>query len=312
MVVTMCVVSGLHRTGRWPGGVPPLRCGRLAPMLAVACALLGEGALRPALGVMVTNPTTYWSPVAPLGDLVADRQTGGDEVDLVGNAGTPSFYMAFDGGGTPLLTDGTLAFRARLAGEQTPAGFSSVLFVGMDADLNGDIDLYLGVGQFGSKGLIEIFGPGSNTNVSPSTTSIAAYKPAQSYTLTASNYNWSPVTLSLDPTAATLDFGGTGGNDYFLSFAVPFADIVARLATQGIAVTEDTSMRYVMATSMQGNALNADLNGVGKNYDGNATWEDLGGFSDPMAPGTLVPEPGSAMLLAAAGVLVMRRRRRRA
>ena len=188
MVVTMCVVSGLHRTGRWPGGVPPLRCGRLAPMLAVACALLGEGALRPALGVMVTNPTTYWSPVAPLGDLVADRQTGGDEVDLVGNAGTPSFYMAFDGGGTPLLTDGTLAFRARLAGEQTPAGFSSVLFVGMDADLNG----------------------------------------------------------------------------------------------------------------------------VGKTYDDDATWEDLGGFSDPMAPGTLVPEPGSAMLLAAAGALVMRRRRRRA
>src|SRR5688572_31126677 len=85
-----------------------------------------------------TSPTTNWtavlyppsSPTVP--DPGSDQQTGSKEADIVGAASVASFYTKFFNGGTPSLTDGQLAFRVRLAEEQTPPGFSTAAFVGID------------------------------------------------------------------------------------------------------------------------------------------------------------------------------------
>jgi hypothetical protein len=51
----------------------------------------------------------------------------------------------------------------------------------------------------------------------------------------------------------------------------------------------------VIATSVQGNALNQDLNGVGKVYNDAHTWGQLGALSDPMQPIAAVPEVESVV-----------------
>jgi hypothetical protein len=65
----------------------------------------------------------------------------------------------------------------------------------------------------------------------------------------------------------------------------------------------------VIATSTQGNSLNQDLNGVGANYNQNATWASLGALSDPTTPFAAVPEvnPTWLVLLLLAAVVGHRR-----
>src|SRR5205814_10009896 len=121
-----------------------------------------------------------------------------------------------------------------------------------------------------------------------------------SYTITALNYSWTAVNTTIDPTVGTAtDINGDGKNDYFLTFTVPFADVVAQLNAKGITVNQNSTFSYVVATATQANSLNQDLNGVGGNYDGNATWGSLGALSDPITAGGIpVPEPTTAFFSA--------------
>ena len=154
--------------------------------------------------------------------------------------------------------------------------------VGIDADFNGDIDLFIGVDNRGNLDEIAIFDPGTGGNTGPSNTSLIT--PAiQTYAPTSTNYDWSPVSDTIDPGVATLDFDGAGDNDYFLTFVVPFADIVAALALQSIAFDDETAFQFVSATSNQANALNQDLGGIDGGVGDPGTWAALGGFSEPVA-----------------------------
>ena len=245
--------------------------------------------------VDVTAPTTSWTPISYSSsnpDPSNDQQTGSSEGDIVGNALHPSVYTMFGDAGTPSTTDGNLAFRIRLGADVNPAGFKTAVFIGVDANRDGALDLFIGVNNSGAADTIGIWNPGAGLNISPNTTTIVS-TPLVTYTQTAANYNWAAVTLTNDPTVGTAtDLDGGGQTDHFLSFSVSFSDVVMLLAARGITgFDENSALAYVIATATQANSLNQDLNGVGKNYDGAATWSTLGVLSDGMTPaGAVVPE----------------------
>jgi VCBS repeat-containing protein len=272
-----------------------------------ALTLLASGALLTTAAAQFTinAPTTDWVGVAyapnVLGDPSADHQTGQGEADIVGNTGTlatslPAFYTKLVSGGTP--TTGTVYFRIRVGGDQSPTGFKSVALIGLDANRDGKLDLFLGVDNSGQSDGIYMWRPGTGLNISPSTTSIQSKSPVKRYTTTGTNYHWGSVTsLSstggpLDPTADTAqrqDFNSATGTDFLLSFAIPFQDLVAALGAQGITFNSSSVSTYVMGTATQSNAFNQDLNGTTGNTNSTLTWGALGVLSQPMSPdGTIL------------------------
>jgi hypothetical protein len=283
-------------------------------------ALLFTAIAADASLISVATPSNQWNVIRYGGhaatDPFTDQQTGSPEGDIVGNSTHASAYVMFDNGGTPSTTDGNLMFRVRLGADANPAGFQFAFMVGILTNpAAGKIDLFVGVNNSGSNKHLGIFAAGTGLNISPSTTTIVS--PALvSYSPSSANYHWAAVTSELDPTATNFDLDGGGGNDFFLSFAIPFADIVAQLAARGIVADESTRFSYVIATSTQGNSLNQDLMGVGANYNTNSTWSQLGVLSDGTPPISVVPEAntiiGLALLACAIGAhRVWQQRRRR-
>jgi hypothetical protein len=263
-------------------------------LLLLLIGLIASAMTATATVVDLAAPTTAWTPIlysSSNPDPSADQQTGSSEGDIVGNALHPSAYTMFSDAGTPSLTDGTLAFRIRLGADVSPGGFKTALFIYIDANSDGKIDLFLGVNNSGSADMVGMWGAGAGLNVSPSTTSISS-SPLVSYTSTASNYYWGAVTTINDPSVGSAtDIDGGGQTDYFLGFAVPFSDVVNQLALQGITFDQNSALSYVIATATQANSLNQDLNGVGKNYDGTQPWSGLGVLSNPITPAGFAPVP---------------------
>jgi len=274
-------------------------------VLLLALLLVGfisPPAARAVSNVIIDSPTTSWTAVRygnnnP--DPSNDQQTGSSEGDIVGNLLHPSAYMTFGDAGTPSLTDGVFAFRVRLGADTNPMGFKTAFFVGIDANGDGALDLFLGVNNSGQADTIGIWSPGTGLNISPSTTTIGN-TPLVSYTQTAANYSWMPVNTTNDPSVGTAtDLDGGGQNDYFLSFSISFFDVVTQLSGAGInGFNQNSPISLVLATSTQGNSLNQDLNGVGRTFDPAATWSTLGILSDlTTSTGVPVPEPASSLLL---------------
>lgn len=280
------------------------------------------GAAGAAAYVPVAGSSTLWTPMVGNFDYQADQQTGQAEADIVGGTGiNHGFLVAFHGNDTVSSIDGTLAFRVRLDAADGPPNapqYTGLLWVGIDGDTDGDIDLFVGANMQGSasSNAIELRNPGSDLNISPSTTSISssAYK---SYSLdtiedaTRANYNYRPVDFATDGgNTNDLTQATSGDPDYYLSFMVPFADIVEYLGSlpNPIQIDDATTLRFVVATARQSNRLNQDIGGLPKNFDDTQTWENLGGFTPPYTP---VPEPSGILVLGslATGCLLRRRRR---
>ena len=286
------------------------------PAVAVLIILTAFAFAKPVLASVVdlSAPTTSWTAILYSNnnpDPSNDQQTGAKEADIVGNALHPSAYTMFGDANTPSLTDGTLAFRIRLGEDSSPAGFKTALFVGLDANADGKIDLFLGVNNSGSANTLGIWDPGTGANVSPSTTSMVA-TPLVSYTQTASNYSWMVVNSTNDPTVGSaIDLDGGGGTDFFLGFSIPFSDIVAQLGAVGITFDQNSSLTYVIATATQANSLNQDLNGVAGGINSSLTWSQLGVLSNPITAGgiALVPEINPSVLVGLLLLAVLGHRR---
>jgi hypothetical protein len=266
--------AGVGRAARWLGW---LLAGLAAPSASVAAPIVPG------------SPTTSWTTIdypTLTPDFADDQQTGITEADIVGDASNPAFYTTFDDAGTPGLQDGAIGFRVRVGADKPPPGFEHFMGVGLDS--------------------IGIFDAGTGLNVSPSTTSITSM-PLTSYVPDAANYDFSAVTATNDPSATSFDLDLDGNTDFFVSFVLPFGDIVTALAAQGIpGVNENTAMRYVVGSSTQPNALNQDLGGPDGGTTSALTWEALGAISVTMTPTgvTVIPEP-SSLPLVAAGLLAL-------
>jgi hypothetical protein len=289
---------------------------------SVLALLAGVCASIHASVVDVSSPTTGWTAIQYANsspDPSNDQQTGSSEGDIVGNAAHPSVYTSFGDGNTLSLTDGTLAFRVRVGDDSSPAGFKAALFVGIDANHDGALDLFVGVNNSGSSDSVAIWNPGAGLNISPNTTTIVS-TPLVSYTPTATNYNWTVVSPTIDPTVGSAtDLDGGGKPDYFLTFSVSFADVVTQLSAKGInGIDENSALSYVISTATQANSLNQDLNGVGKTFDPAAIWSVLGVVSNQMTPAgiAVVPETTTIFSLCVALLTILshdqfRRYRRR-
>lgn len=244
------------------------------------------------------SPTTQWVPVGfgmngTVSDPSGDQQNGTAELDLIGNAREPSVYMQY--------ASGYLGFRVRLGGDTALAGFRNhSAFIGLDANLNGSLDLLLGVNNRAAGNQIGIWMPGAGANTSPGSTSVGAL--FKSYTETATTYGFAPVTPALDPTATNFDLNADGRTDQFLSFFVPFADIVSALSAENIAFTTNSLMDLVALTTTRINALNGDIAGVAGGIGSNQSWSQLGAFSRPIAP---APEPSPLSFFVLAGFMAV-------
>jgi hypothetical protein len=269
-------------------------CARHILLLSFALVL---PAAAPA-AVIVNAPTTSWLGVSlesgqPL-DYFVDQQTGSPEADIAGTVITTGFFIWYDDDGSAAPNAGTMGFRVRLGADlPQPGQFNSAVFVGIDANGDGALDLFVGADNRGSTDLLKIWNAGSGANLSPSTTSVSSPAGQKTYTLTSANYHFAPVSATIDPLTSSYDLNGDGNTDFLLSFTIPFADIVSEASRlRGMTITRDTPLRYVIMTSQQDNAFNQDLGGVQGGVNSASTWSQLGAVSTPMTPeGSAVPEP---------------------
>lgn len=276
----------------------------------------------------MTSSTTSWTAITYVtpnsADPGGDAQTGSIEGDIVGNAANPALYTDFDNNNTPgILTDGQIAFRLRLGGDANPTGFNTVAWVGIDANGDGAVDLFVGAINGTSVG---IYRAGTGANISPNTTSIDTANPFASTTVSTLNFNFSPVNSTINPgvTNTNLDNQSGGGaehTDHFVTFGVNFVDLVSAVNTlrnekpaTWASVTnfnENSTLQFIAATSTQANSLNQDLNGITGNINSTSTWTTLGGFTQSFsASGVAVPEPASIWMLGGLGLLALGWRRR--
>jgi hypothetical protein len=263
--------------------------------------------------VQVNDPSTLWQAFPGNYDFAGDQQAGSPAGDIVGTTSNPGFFTTFNSNGLASNTDGTLGFRIRLDAAGGPANkpaFDRVAWVGIDADLNGSIDMFMGANFQGSRSELSIRDVGSGLNNSPNSTSVSSTA-AYTYTPGALNYDYRMVNYMLDGgTTNDITTNTTGDPDYYLSFFMPLQDIVNFLITKGIYITDNSPLRYVLATSTQANNLNQDIGGIMGSTNSTSTWGQLGAFTPTITgSGTVIPEPGSALILASGVLLLMRRRR---
>lgn len=254
--------------------------------------------------LVVGSSTTNWNPISygpNIPDPSTDQQTGQADVDLVGNATHASFYTQFDGAGTNSLTDGTWAFRSRHAADKNPPGYDKYLFIGLDANADGALDLYVGFDGSSSKSYVRIYEAAAG-QVSPGTVAIGSA--LNSYLAGSSNFSWNAVTAIIDPIPGLdTDLDNLGDNDYFLSFALPFNAIVnALFTTKGISINENSAVSFVAASSTQANKMNQDFLGINDKagYNPTNTFSQLGIISTATPP--LIPEPATALLFGIGGI----------
>ncbi len=243
-------------------------------------------------------------------DPQGDSQAGAADTDIIGDAGHGSLYTAFDDGGTLSTADDTLVFRMRIDNPTSPTNFAGVAIVGMDANLDGRVDIFMSVDGRNNGRAIRLFDPGSGANISPSTTSTSAlptgWLPNNGvYAFNAANYSVAGVSALNDPHWSGATNLGAGGQDAFISWRIPIADLATVLAkpslvdrngiygprgATGIAgFNKDTVVQYVSFTQTQTGPINGDMNGVGPTYDKNATFASLGTFTAPMSASNPVP-----------------------
>jgi Bacterial Ig domain/MBG domain (YGX type)/Putative Ig domain len=244
-----------------------------------------------------SDPTTLWTPLpyaaGMVSDYITDQQTGSGEGDIVGTSnGLHAVYTAFNAGNNP--TNGTIGFRVRLAQDSSPAGYNRVMHVGIDGNADGAVELFVSADNSGATPLIRIFRAGAGLNISPNTTSIDSGNPIQSYSEVTSNYNWQAVTTNSDPAVITNTWptptnidgaAGAGETDFFVSFFVPFADVVGALQSVGVSgITTNSRFRYIVGSATQPNALNQDINGINGGVNSSVTYSNLGIFTLPISP----------------------------
>jgi hypothetical protein len=247
-------------------------------------------------------------------DYFADQQTGDPASDIVGAGINYGMFSTFNDNGSASATDGTLGFRLRLddrGGNKNVIEFRRNAWIGIDADMSGSIDVFLGLNLQGNAATLGIFAPGSGTNHSPNKTTVSSTAYI-TYALSAANYDYRPVDYLTDGgTTNDVTPSTSGDPDYYVSFMIPFADVVSFLAGRSIQINDETPLRYISATTTQGNRLNQDLGGVNGGVTSNSAWTDLGAFTPPATiRGNLIPEPsGSILMLAslAAGCFIRRR-----
>ena len=230
-------------------------------------------------------------------DVAADQQANSSDLELVGGVNLPLLYTQYDDNGTPAdTTDDVIAYRVRVSGQQKSDYSNGYLFIGFDLDLDDDLDFYLSVSGKTNGGGIVAWDPGTDLNISPSTTSID--NPTQievlDFTALTGNFAYVPVDAMTDPTSV-FDSDGSNGADYFINFKLSFIDFKTQAeAKSGITgITSTTAIQYTLATSTNPNSYTSDVGGYDdKNGDLSLSYADplVSAFSPPLSISNIFPE----------------------
>ena len=325
----------------------------ISPKLGIAFATVFLGSAVPAFTAGVQYNTNHWFAIPHIDnqsfvfDHQRDAQTGDPRAELVGDDNNPGFYFAYDSDTNGGLNQGRLLFRVRVAAFDSnlsdktvptnAAGeFGSALFIGIDANGDGAIDIFVVGDDRGSasdRG-VKIYFPDcknatTGCHMGPSTTGLGGlYAPGTTSFVTTGpkqNFNWAQVSLTTDPRPGVLDtdvatpdeMEGKNSNyhnpDGFFSFAVDVKTIGNALATlpTAIAFSQHTEMRFIAITAQNQQSFNQDTGGC---QGTPSSWAC--GFSDTIVPidYTSIPEPGTYATMGAAlvtlGCVASRRRRK--
>jgi hypothetical protein len=245
-------------------------------------------------------------------DPQGDSQAGAADTDIVGNLTHGSMYTAFDDNSTTSPLDDTLLFRIRIDNPTALDRFAGVIVVGIDANNDGRIDIFISVDGRSNGQVVRILEPGTGLNISPNTTTTSplpvGWLPNNGiYPFTGVNYSVVPITQQTDSHwDGVWDIGGDGNADVFVSWRVSMTDLATVLAKPspvdrngiygprgpaGIAgFDQNTPVRYVSFTQTQTGPINGDLNGVGASYDRNATFQSLGAATALMSPASPISD----------------------
>ncbi|MEQ1862898.1 MAG: Ig-like domain-containing protein, partial [Chthoniobacteraceae bacterium] len=254
--------------------------------------------LTPAVA-QVNSPNTDWVTVpyraTAVVDVSGDSVSGNADTDLVGSSALPAFLTKFIPGTSS--TNGTVQFRLRI-GKGGGGSYGKTVIIGMDANQDGVLDLYVG-----SKGDIRISQSIAGAlSISPSTTTLNTKAFLKKYSKNSTNYHWAAVNtasstsgVALDPaadTAAKQDIGSSGDTDFFISFSLPFADLVAAFASKGITFNSTMPVTYVAGISSDAKTFNQDFGGLTGGAGSTTTFASLGVMTQPLyINGTAVNSP---------------------
>ncbi|MEP2777143.1 MAG: hypothetical protein ABJQ93_14460 [Luteolibacter sp.] len=272
-----------------------------------------------ALSATVSAPALLWTGLQGNYDFVDDQPSGLADMNIVGAGLNSGLFVTHNDNGPLSLTDGTFGFRLRLdapGGNKNNPKYERAAYIGIDADFNDTIDVFIGVNFSGSKQELGIYAPGSGLNNSPDNTSVGAL--VKSYTVNSSTYSYRAVNYLTDG-GTTNDLNPANGqNDYYLTVMVNFADIVSYLSEKGILITDQSPLRFVAMTSNNGNNLNADIAGISGSANAANTWSQTGAFTQAVNANGIavsgatitIPEIRSAMMLQVGALLLLLRRNR--
>ena len=258
-----------------------------------------------ALTVSVSSSSSNWTPLA--GNFDSFTDSNDSDANIVGDTANPGMLFIFDDNGTPDdHTDGWLGFRVRLDDVASSSSRpDSVVGIAIDAGANGDINAFIAYDPKAVSNSPRIV-LSSGTGTTPGNTLIGASASTSPYEINTSisNFDYRAVVAGSDSVTDDVTTAATGDIDYYVSFLVPFADLISVL---GNGADDRTVFRYLSYTATQGQNINQDYGGVDGTPDSTTTWVALGALSTPAS----VPEPSSALLTfgALTGFLLIRRRR---
>jgi Notch-like protein len=284
----------------------PARVVCCAAFLVVLATLVGAPPAHAQTTTTRLSGAECWTGIlyGATADGSNDSQAGAADTDVVADATHGSLYTAYADGGTVVVGDDALLFRVRIGNPASATDFGGVVVVGVDANVDGRIDLFLSVDGRNSQRAVRLFDPGTGLNSSPSTTTTSALPSGWLanngvYAFSASNFAAAAPSSLNDPDFNNdIDIGNDGKTDVFVSWALPIADLATVLAkpspvdrngtvgprgTTGLpGFSRNTSVRYVCFTQTQTGPINGDLDGVGASYDKNASFSSLGVFTTTM------------------------------
>jgi hypothetical protein len=251
----------------------------------------------------VSAPSTQWTALQGNYDFLGDQQTGQPAGDIVGVGTNYGLFLTHNNNGPASNTDGTFGFRLRLDARDsnaTPSQFQRAAWLGIDADFNDTIDVFIGVNLSGNQNSLGIFAPGTGANNSPSTTTISSTA-SKAYAIGTSSFNYRPVNFPTDG-GTTNDVNSAVSKpepDYYVSVMVDFADIVSFLSTRGILINDSSPLRFIATTSTQGNSFNQDIGGVDGGLNSTVLWSQTGAYTAFVTANGIItiPEPEPALLL---------------
>ena len=136
-------------------------------LITIGLFFFTGNALSADIDIDLTSPTSQWKEImkGSTFDPDGDSQAGSGGIDLVGDDKHSVLSTLYDDQATDDEADDQIAYRIRIGD-----GLESALYIiGIDATLDGKIDLFLAANSKDNPKEIQFFAPGNKANTSPRT-----------------------------------------------------------------------------------------------------------------------------------------------